>query len=315
MKTKRPHVVVVGSLNMDLVVQMPSIPKPGETLLGGRFETFPGGKGANQAVAAARLGAQVTLIGRVGDDAFGKQLIETARREGINVNYICVDHTEATGVALITVDAQGQNSISVASGANFTLTAQQVKNAFDQLDSVDLLVMPLETPLETIEIAAQLAKRQNAQIILNPAPARELSSDLLELVDIIIPNEHETAFMTGIDIQDEEDEYKAAATLLTSGVGCVVLTLGSQGAVVLEGTPGYPEYHRIQSFDVEAVDTTAAGDAFVGALATGMGEGMALLDAAWFANAAAGISVTRPGAQPSLPTRQEVEDFLNEWSL
>lgn len=306
-----PHISVVGSLNMDLVVQMPAIPRPGETLLGGRFATFPGGKGANQAVAAARLGARVTLIGRVGADSFGEQLLHLAQVEGIETAHVGVDRENATGVALITVDAQGQNSISVASGANFALTAQDVRRAWDQIGKVDLLVMPLETPLETILTAAQLAKERQVRVILNPAPARELE-DFLKIVDVIVPNERETEYLTGIEISNDEEALNAALSLLARGVGSVVLTLGDRGALVVEGKPNQPIYHHLQAHRVKAVDTTAAGDAFVGALATGLGEGVSLLEAARFANAAAALSVTRPGAQPSLPWRADVEKFLRE---
>ena len=250
---------------MDLVVQMPAIPRPGETLLGGRFATFPGGKGANQAVAAARLGARVTLIGRVGADSFGEQLLHLAQVEGIETAHVGVDRENATGVALITVDAQGQNSISVASGANFALTAQDVRRAWDQIGKVDLLVMPLETPLETILTAAQLAKERQVRVILNPAPARELE-DFLKIVDVIVTNERETEYLTGIEISNDEEALNAALSLLARGVGSVVLTLGDRGALVVEGKPNQPIYHHLQAHRVKAVDTTAAGDAFVGDL-------------------------------------------------
>ena len=304
-------IVVVGSFNMDLVVRLPVIPRPGETLLGGVFATFPGGKGSNQAVAAARLGGEVTMIGRVGADPFGDQMLSMAHSEGIDTRFVGIDSQAATGVALIQVDAQGQNSISVASGANFTLTAAEVVTAWEQLEQVDLLVMPLETPMETILMAAGLARKSGARVVLNPAPAQHLSPELLQYVDVLIPNEYEAAFMTGIEIHTQQDARLAAAHLLQSGPGSVIVTMGSQGALIAE--PGQPEiaYSHAKAYSVKVVDTTAAGDAFVGALAVALGEGHSLLEAARFASAAAALSVTRIGAQPSLPTRAEVDEFLS----
>jgi ribokinase len=307
-----PNILVVGSLNMDLVVQMPAIPRPGETLLGGRFATFPGGKGANQAVAAARLGSHVSMIGKVGGDAFGEQMLQIIKKEGIDARFIGVDSQSATGVALITVDAQGQNSISVASGANFALTAEEVRQSWGQIPAVDLLVMPLETPMETIHTAAQIAKTRQARVILNPAPARDLDESLLRMIDVIVPNESETERLTGQTIKDQESARKAGMELLKRGVGNAVLTLGESGALLVEGISGEPSFEFIPAFSVPVVDTTAAGDAFIGALATGLGEGLSLADAAHFASAAAALSVTRPGAQPSLPYRSEVDQFLQE---
>jgi ribokinase len=307
-----PNILVVGSLNMDLVVQMPAIPRPGETLLGGKFATFPGGKGANQAVAAARLGSQVSMVGRVGGDAFGKQMLQIIRKEGIDTRFVGVDSQSATGVALITVDAQGQNSISVASGANFTLTVEEVRQAWEQIPEVDLLVMPLETPMETIRTAAQIAKQRQARVILNPAPAQDLDESLLRLIDVIVPHESETERLTGQAIKNKEEARKAGAELLKRGVANAVLTLGESGALLVEGSSREPIFEFIPAFQVRVVDTTAAGDAFVGALATGLGEGLSLADAAHFASAVAALSVTRPGAQPSLPYRSEVDEFLRE---
>lgn len=305
------RIVVVGSFNMDLVVRIPVIPQPGETLLGGVFATFPGGKGSNQAVAAARLGGEVKLVGRVGADAFGEQLLNMARSEGIDTRGVGVDPQVATGVALIQVDAQGQNSIAVASGANFTLTAGQVRAAFEQLGAFDLLVMPLETPLDTIVTAAKLAHAAGARVILNPAPAQRLPPELLENVDLLIPNEHEAAFLTGIEIHSQQDARQAAAALLRSGPRGVIITLGSRGAVLATAAQPESTFTAVPAFHVQPVDTTAAGDGFVGAFAVALGEGQDLPAAARFASAAAAISVTRHGAQPSLPTRAEVEKFLH----
>jgi ribokinase len=307
------NIVVVGSLNMDLVVRMPKIPRPGETLLGGVYRTFPGGKGANQAVAAARLGAHVTIIGCVGDDAFGREMRAILAREGIDITHVLVHPDEATGVALIQVDAQGQNSIAVASGANFRLTGANVEKAMQIIDGFDALVMPLETPLETIYTAARIASRKGAKVLLNPAPAQVLKKDLLELVDVLLPNEYEIALMTGIPLQSAADTRRAAEKLLSLGLKNLVVTLGSQGALFFDGRTN--QETLIPVCPVQAVDTTAAGDCFVGALAVGLCEGKSLLAAAGFASAAAALSVTRVGAQSSLPHREEVEQFMRERSI
>jgi ribokinase len=296
---------------MDLVIVMSKIPRPGETLLGGRFATYPGGKGANQAVAAKRLGANVSLVGKVGNDAFGEQLYKIIQSEGIVTSYIGVDKLNSSGVALITVDSKGQNSISVASGANFALTVQEVKVAWKQINKVDLLVMPMESPLDTIVCSAKLAKVSGARIILNPAPAQDLGDDLLKIVDVIIPNESEAERLTGQKISSMEDFKHAGVSLLARGVGSVVITLGEKGVLLVEGNLKRPIFNHIPAYCVATVDTTAAGDAFVGALATALGEGLKLLEAAHFANAAAALSVTKSGAQPSLPWRNEVEEFLS----
>ena len=305
-------IVVVGSLNMDLVVRLPKIPRPGETLLGGVFRTFPGGKGANQAVAAARLGAHVTMIGCTGSDAFGQEMRDTLASEGIVTEHILIHPQVATGVALIQVDAQGQNSIAVASGANFCLSSIDVEKAMQTIGEFDALVMPLETPLETIYCGARIASQRGAKVILNPAPAQVLDKDLLELVDVLLPNEYEIALMTGIPLLSAKDTRRAAERLLSLGPKNLLVTLGSQGALLLDGKTHQETI--IPACPVQAVDSTAAGDCFVGALAVGLCEGKSLPCAASFASAAAALSVTRPGAQPSLPYRQEVEQFMEDRS-
>jgi ribokinase len=302
-------VVVVGSLNMDLVVRMPQIPRPGETLLGGVFKTFPGGKGANQAVAAARLGANVIMVGCVGDDAFGQEMRETLAREGIDTTHVLVHPQSATGVALIQVDAAGQNSIAVASGANFELTSTDVESAMQSIGEFDVLVMPLETPLETIYSAARIASQHGAKVILNPAPAQVLNPDLLELVDVLLPNEYEAALMTGSpSLRSAADVSNAAQKLLLLKVKNLIVTMGNRGAMLFDGKTEL----QIPACPVQAVDSTAAGDCFVGALAAEICEGKSMIVAAEFASAAAAISVTRDGAQPSLPRREEVLQFMNE---
>jgi ribokinase len=301
-------IVVVGSLNMDLVVQVPEIPKPGETVLGSNFGAFPGGKGANQAVAAARLGAAVTMIGQVGDDSYGKTLVANLASEGVNTEYIYIDGNNATGVAMITVDERGQNSIAVASGANYSLTAEHIQSAWEKIGEIDILIMPLETPIETICEAAKLAKDQNVRVVLNPAPARSLDPDLLSMVDILIPNEHEVLqiaeYIDNSDLSIEE----SAKVLINRGVNTVVITLGENGVMIVDKKLGVM---TIPSIKVDVLDTTAAGDSFVGALAVGLVEGKSLSDACSFANAAGAITVTRMGAQPSLPTRREINEFLD----
>jgi ribokinase len=299
-------IVVVGSLNMDLVVRLPEIPRPGETLLGGVFRTFPGGKGANQAVASARLGAHVTMIGCIGSDTFGQEMRKTLASEGIATEHILVHPQEATGVALIQVDTQGHNSIAVASGANFRLTGSDVEKAMQTIGRFDALVMPLETQLETVYTAAKIASGRGAIVILNPAPAQVLTRELLELVDVLLPNEHEIALMSGVPVHSVADVSLAVPMLLRLGAKKVVVTMGAQGAVLFDEG----QELRIPACRVQAVDSTAAGDCFVGALAVGLCEGKSLLAAGEFASAAAALSVTREGAQPSLPFRVEVEQFI-----
>jgi ribokinase len=305
---KAPHIVVVGSLNMDLVVEVNAIPAPGETVLGSNFATFPGGKGANQAVAAARLGAHVSLIGRVGADAFGEDVVQKARGEGVDVTHVGVDPEAATGVAMITVAASGENSIAVASGANYTLKPEQVERAWAQLGEIDALVMPLENPLETVVAASRLAAAAGVPVILNPAPARTLPDELLARVAVLVPNETEAAQLSGQPVTDKGEAVAAAQTLLAAGVGQVVLTRGARGALLLESPTGPPL--QIDPHPVDVVDTTGAGDTFVAALAVALSEGQSPAEAVRFANAAGALAVTRAGAQSSLPTRRMVETLL-----
>ncbi|MBN1305462.1 MAG: ribokinase [Anaerolineales bacterium] len=304
-------IVEVGSLNMDLVVRVPKIPSPGETILGGSFMTFPGGKGANQAVAAARLGAQVTMVGCVGDDAFGSEMVKTLTNEEINSDYIFVHPDEATGVALIQVNENGQNSIAVAPGANLQLTSSDVEKALQSISEIDVLAMPLEIPLETVYAAAKLASQRGVKVLMNPAPAQVLEKDVLQFVDILLPNEHEAALMSGMRyLETINDTRRAAEKLLALGPKYVVVTLGSQGAGIFSET-GQETF--IPAYPVDVIDTTAAGDCFVGALAVCLCEGKSIEASAEFANAAAAVSVTVAGAQPSLPRRDEVERFIREW--
>jgi len=295
---------------MDLVVRLPKIPKPGETLLGGIFNTYPGGKGANQAVAASRLGGQVTMIGCVGDDSFGRELLKNLSHEGVDTRHIFIQPDVSTGVALIQVDEQAQNSIAVASGANYCLTSELVEKAMQTIETIDVVVMPLETPLETIITAARIANRRGAKVILNPAPAQTLENDLLQMVDYLIPNEFEIATMTGLQIETVEDANRAAEQLFSKGVKNLIVTMGINGSVLFEGNTN--KKLIIPACKVQAVDTTAAGDCFVGAIAVEISNGKTIQAAAEFASAAAAISVTRVGAQPSLPKYDEVVQFMKE---
>jgi len=300
-----PH-VVVGSLNMDLVIRTPRFPGPGETIIGSAFHTIPGGKGANQAVAAAKLGAQVTMVGRVGDDAFGAQQIANLSQLGIDVSHIQRDLKAATGVALIALDEQGQNSIILAPGANMRLTLADLEAAENALASAAILVLQLEIPQKVVEQAIKVARAHGVIVLLNPAPARRLPPTLLSQVDVLIPNESETALLTGTEVNDIESARRAAAKLRAAGVGTVILTLGGRGALLLEGQKAT----HVPGYRVHVVDTTAAGDAFVGGFAVALAEGQDLAQAVRLANAAGALAVTKLGAQPSLPTRSEVEAFL-----
>ncbi|MHC1781921.1 MAG: ribokinase [Anaerolineaceae bacterium] len=302
-------IVVVGSINRDLVVRMPRIPKPGETILGGSFKTFAGGKGANQAVAAARLGANVVMIGGVGDDAFGSEMLDTLARENINIDYVKTYPEFATGVALIQVDEKGRNSIAVASGANFCLSEAHVEKSLHEIERFDVLLLQLEIPTRIVEKAAKIAFNQGAKVILNPSPAQILGEELLGLVDVLIPNEHEIGVMIREVRKYKLDFLKTIEINLPRKIKNLIVTLGDQGSIVINECG---EETHVPAYSVQAIDTTAAGDCFVGALAVAICEGRSLVDAAKFASAAAALSVTREGAQPSLPNRDEVEEFLIE---
>lgn len=299
-------IAVVGSLNMDLVVRAPHMPIPGETVIGSDFRTIPGGKGANQAVAAARLGAEVTMIGRVGDDDFGRAQLRNLGELSIDTTHVVVDSEAATGIALITLDANGQNSIVLAPGANMRLTKEDINAAQGAIVWSDVLVLQLENPLEVVVHAIDIAYAEGVKVILNPAPARSIPKETLAKLDYLIPNESETALLTGVEVADLDSAKEAAERLREEGVGTVILTLGDRGAFLSSAK----ESVHIPGYEVEVVDTTAAGDAFVGGLAVALAQGQNLAEAVRYANAAGALAVTRLGAQPSLPTRQEVEEFM-----
>ena len=301
------NVTVVGSLNMDLVVKAPRLPAVGETVTKGTFGTFPGGKGANQAVAAARLGARVGMVGAIGKDAFGSQLRDGLRRDGVDVSHVIEIDDAPSGVALITVGSQGQNTIVVAPGANWRMTTAHVDAAADLIARSQILLIQLEIPIETVTRAAEIASSAKVRVVLDPAPAPEspLPDRLVRLVDFINPNEVEAKALTGTNVADERGARDTAERLLAMGCRSVVLKLGARGAFVADGDTRA----AVPGIHVDAVDTTAAGDAFAGALAVALGEGRPVMEAVRFANVAGAISVTRMGAQPSMPRRAEVVEF------
>lgn len=295
---RHARIVVVGSANTDLVVAAPSIPAPGETVLGGDLQVIPGGKGANQAVAAARLGAAVRFIGRVGNDDFGRQTLANLQRENIDARYLFVTDDAPSGVALITVSAQGENSIVVAPGANMRLTAEDVARAADAFERADAVIAQLEIPLQAVAAAAQLARAHRARFILNPAPARELTPTLYAQSDYLIPNEVEGQQLTG-----ESSPERILAALQARGCHTPILTLGAKGAAylaqgALRVAPAYP---------VQAVDATAAGDAFVAGFTVALCEGRTLAQSIDFGQRAAALTVTQWGAQNALPHRSALE--------
>lgn len=296
-------IVVIGSSNTDMVIKSEKLPEPGETILGGTFLMNPGGKGANQAVAASRLGGDVTFICKTGNDLFGVQAVDLYKKENINTNYVFKDNKLPSGVALITVDANGENSIVVASGANYLLNETDIDQAKSAIENADLLLMQLETPIETVLHAAKLAKRKGVKVILNPAPAQVIPAELFAQLYMITPNKTEAEILSGVDISDWQSARFAADKISKKGVSIVVITLGAIGALVKDDE----QFYEIPiPFKVDAVDTTAAGDTFCGALSVGIVEGMDLPEAVRFAHKAAGISVTKMGAQISIPYRNNL---------
>lgn len=306
------RVVVVGSLNMDLLFRTDRSPAAGETVIGNRFDRVPGGKGANQAVAAARLGAAVSMVGRVGDDSLGGELVQSLTASGVDAAHVQSDPAAATGVAAIVVEeGSGQNRIIVVPGANMRLTEADVAAAGEAIAAAGSVVAPLEVPIPAIRRMAELGRRHGACVIVNPAPARPLPDELLRLIDVITPNETEVEQLTGVAVADLAGASRAAAALVKRGVRRVVITLGARGAFVRDEED---EFH-LPARPVRAIDTVAAGDAFTGALAVALAEGKDLRAATHFAGTVAAISVTRHGAQPSMPHRDEVEAFMRSDSL
>jgi ribokinase len=299
---KNKKIVVVGSSNMDMVVKTDHIPVPGETVLSGAFFMNPGGKGANQAVAVARLGAEVAFVSKMGNDVFGKQFSQLFSDEGIDTRYILSDEDLPSGVALITVDDAGENSIVVASGANANLLSTDMHNALGQIAAADILLVQLEIPMETVNYVIKFASENGVKVILNPAPANTLSHELLECIYILTPNKNEAAMISGIEVTDMESAKAAAQIICTKGCKNVVVTMGPLGAVICQsGVCSVVAARKVQT-----VDTTAAGYVFNGALAVAVSEGKTMEEAVEFACDAAAISVTRLGAQSSIPYRAEL---------
>jgi ribokinase len=293
---------------MDLVVRTPRIPKPGETIIGSDFHTIPGGKGANQAVAAAKLQAEVSMVGRVGTDDFGQALLSNLASAGIHSEGVKRDPDAATGIALITVEASGQNNIVLAPGANMNLTVEDIEAAGSTIASSAMVLLQLESPIPAVEAALKLAKSRGVSTLLNPAPAHPLSEELLQNVDILVPNESETSLLTGLPVESTDEIERAAERLREIGVGTVILTLGARGAYLASGE----QNHLFPAYEVDPVDTTAAGDAFVAGFAVALAEGGSLSEAVRRGNASGALAATKLGAQPSMPTRVEWDRFCRE---
>lgn len=299
-------ILVIGSSNMDLVVQVPRCPAAGETLFGSSFTTNYGGKGANQAVAVARIGSGVTFMTKLGNDTFGQQMCQHFSEEGMDLTHILTDAESPTGTALITVEDKGENRIIVVPGANARLTENDVESLSAEINSCRFVLTQLEIPLPTVLHIAEMTSAAGKQLILNPAPARPLPDSLLQKVFLITPNETEAEILTGIRVSDVESARRAALWFREKGVQQIVITMGSQGAFVF--TDDFQG--MVPAYKVKAIDTTAAGDVFNGALTVALSEGKTTADAARFGCAASALAVMRPGAQSSIPTRTEIDAFL-----
>jgi ribokinase len=296
------NILVVGSLNADLVVSTPRFPQPGETISGEDLRVIPGGKGGNQAVAASRLGANVSMLGRVGRDNFGDFLLDNLKANHVDIQLIQRDDA-STGTATIIVDANGQNSIVLSAGANGKVSSSDLEHA--SFSSFDLLLLQLEIPTPTVLSAATLAKQNGVRVILNPAPAKELPNELISLADCIIPNETELSLLTGMKVNNIPSADKAAHALLNKGAKNVIVTLGSKGAFIVNDETKT----HVETYKVDVVDTTAAGDAFIGGFASIL-DSSNLLDAVRYGCACGALATTKFGAQPSLPTKEEVDEFI-----
>lgn len=299
-------ILVIGSSNTDMSVCAAKLPCPGETVLGTAFRMGAGGKGANQAVAARRLGGDVAFVCKVGRDMFGEQALDGYRACGLDVSHVMLSD-KPSGVALITVDTRAENSIVVASGANADVSAQDIDSIADVVTGASILLMQLEIPMPAVERAARIAHDAGVKVVLNPAPAAALPESLLSCVDLIIPNETEASAITGIEVNDEESAVRAAGALKAKGIADVIITMGSKGAMICGSETVF-----VPARKVNAVDTTAAGDTFCGAVCVALSEGLTLPEAAEFATAASALSVQRYGAQDSVPTRAEVEKTISK---
>lgn len=305
-------ICVLGSINMDMVLKVEDMPKVGETILCKSFEKIPGGKGANQAVAAKRSGGHVYMISKIGEDENGIMLEEALKKDKINVNYVFKDKKNPTGIAIITVNSNGNNSIVVVSGANMEIKDEDIENAFSAIKESQIVIAQFETPENMTIKAFKKAKELGKITILNPAPAKEIDEELLKYTDIIIPNETEAKVLTGVDVAGLEDAQKAAEVFFTKGVKWVIITLGSKGAAVISKE----EATVVPAYKVNAIDTTAAGDSFIGALSTKINSEnitfKSLIEAVKFGNKVSSIAVQRKGAQPSIPYLEEVENLYKE---
>jgi len=306
--SKSAKLAVLGSINADHILNLAHFPRPGETVIGKQYQVAFGGKGANQAVAAGRAGADIAFIACVGADDIGERIRQQLQQDQIDTAPVETVAQEATGVAMIFVNGEGENNIGIYSGANAALTPACVERHQQVIRSADALLMQLESPLDSVLAAARIARASHTQVILNPAPATQLSDELLALIDIITPNETEAEILTGIAVNDDDDAARAAQALHAKGIDTVLITLGRRGVWLSEKGQG----QRIPGFSVQAVDTIAAGDTFNGAFITARLEGVAMQDAVRFAHAAAAIAVTRSGAQPSVPWRTEIDAFLQQ---
>ena len=298
------NICVIGSLNMDLVVNVDKMPKPGQTIIGSNFKEVPGGKGANQAVAMARLNGNVSMIGKVGEDGFGQTLINSLKNDKVDTTYIKTTKG-ATGVALITVDNNAQNSIVVSPGANFEVKEEDIDNNIEAIKNSDIVVLQLETPLNTIKYALKKSKELNKYTILNPAPAVKLDDEIIKNVDLLTPNETELEIISGVNIETEEDIQKAAQIMIEKGVKELIVTLGSKGSLYINKEKSIFK----KAYKVEAVDTTAAGDSYTAALAVALSKDKNIEEAMDFASKVGALSVLKEGAQSSLPTLEDVENF------
>ena len=302
------NLVVLGSINADHILNLETFPTPGETVTGNQYQVAFGGKGANQAVAAGRSGANIAFIACTGDDDTGERVRKQLASDNIDVSPVSVVEGESTGVALIFVNAEGENVIGIHAGANAALTTERVNAQREIIANAEALLMQLESPVESVLAAAAIAHQNHTTVVLNPAPARVLSDELLALVDIITPNETEAEKLTGVRVENDDDAARAAKVLHDKGIGTVIITLGSRGVWASVNGEG----RRVPGFKVKAIDTIAAGDTFNGALMTALLEGKRMDDAIRFAHAAAAIAVTRKGAQPSVPWRKEIDEFLSQ---
>ena len=301
------NLVVLGSINADHILNLETFPTPGETVTGNQYQVAFGGKGANRAVAAGRR-ANIAFIACTGDDDTGERVRKQLASDNIDIAPVSVVAGESTGVALIFVNAEGENVIGIHAGANAALTTERVEAQRGIIAGAEALLMQLESPVESVLAAAKIAHENHTSVVLNPAPARVLSDELLALVDIITPNETEAEKLTGIRVENDDDAARAALALHDKGIGTVIITLGSRGVWASVNGEG----RRVPGFKVKAIDTIAAGDTFNGALVTALLEGKAMDDAIRFAHAAAAIAVTRKGAQPSVPWRKEIDEFLSQ---